>query len=49
MLIRLIKGEQTEPARVTLPTELVVRQSCAPPAAVPRPRRRPRTATASTG
>ncbi|HEY7223696.1 MAG TPA: LacI family DNA-binding transcriptional regulator [Micromonosporaceae bacterium] len=44
MLIRLIKGEQTEPARVTLPTELVIRQSSSPPA-IPRPRRRATTRT----
>ena len=46
LLIRLIKGEDSDSARVTLPTELVVRATCAPPAlnAVPRPRKRARTA-----
>lgn len=39
LLIRIIKGEENESARVTLPTELVVRATCAPPA-VPRPRKR---------
>jgi DNA-binding LacI/PurR family transcriptional regulator len=33
MLVGLIRGEATAPRRVTLPTELVVRYSCAAPAA----------------
>jgi LacI family transcriptional regulator len=37
LLIRLITGHETEPARVTLPTELVLRSSCAPPAAPAAP------------
>jgi LacI family transcriptional regulator len=41
MLVSLIRGEAGTPLRVTLPTELVIRQSCAPP---PRPRRRRRSA-----
>jgi LacI family transcriptional regulator len=31
MLIGLVRGETTDPAKITLPTELVIRASCAPP------------------
>jgi LacI family transcriptional regulator len=46
MLIGIIKNEPTDPPHVTLPTDLLLRQSCSPPRPQrpPRPRRQARAA-----